>query len=129
MKDATRKLKINPLKTIRNDAGLWEMIDGATEKPLVLILTSEQYCQPCQTLAPHLHPLATEYKDKLVFARCDPDRIEDSTMDELGIDGVPTLLFIFDDEIIDQYDGFDGDLDDVHAFLDHNIGEWKKERK
>ena len=121
------KLKINPLKTIRNDAGLWEAIDGAKSRPLVLVLTSEEYCQPCQLLHPYLHPLATEYADKLMFVTCNPDRIEDQSMDELNVDGVPTILFIFDDEILDQYDGFDGDIDDVHAFLEHNLKEWKKE--
>jgi len=123
----TKKLKINPLKTVRNDAGLWELIDGATEKPLLLILTSEEYCQPCQLLHPCLRPLADEYSDKLTIAKVDPGKIEDESMDELDVDGVPTLLFVFKDEILDQYDGFDGDMDDVHAFLDHNIGEWEKE--
>ena len=121
------KLKINPLKTIRNDAGLWETIGMATEKPLVLILTSEEYCQPCQVLHPFLQPLAVKYVDRLSFAKCNPDKIAEKSMEEMDVDGVPTMLFVFNEEILDQYDGFDGDIDDVHAFLEHNLKEWKKE--
>jgi len=35
--------------------------------------------------------------------------------------GFLRYCLIFDDEILDQYDGFDGDIDDVHAFLEQQL--------
>ena len=120
------KLKISALKVARNDAGLWDLINNAKAKPLLLILTSEAYCAPCLALHPFLKPMAEQYSEVLTV-KCNPDNIEDKSMEELGVDGVPTMLFIFKNEVIDQYDGFSGDIDNVHEFVKHNIAEWKKE--
>ncbi len=78
-------------------------------------------------LAPFLQPLAVKYADRLSFAKCNPDKIAEKSMEEMDVDGVPTMLFVFNEEILDQYDGFDGDIEDVHVFLEHNLKEWKKE--
>lgn len=127
MSEPTKKIKLNPLKTVRNDAGLWELINNADKQPLLLILTSEQYCAPCLELHPFLKPLAEKYADKMTVVKCNPDNIDDQSMEELGVDGVPTLLFVADDEVLDEYDGFSGDIDNVYEFIDHNFKVWEKE--
>ena len=117
---ARDSLKLTTLKIIRDDDTLWHLVDKATKQPLILVLTSEQFCQPCKELHPHLKPLADEYEGRLTFAKADPEDMEDDTMTDLDVDAVPTILFIYQGEVIDQYDGFEN-IADLKKFLNENL--------
>ena len=74
------------------------------ENPVVVDFWAT-WCQPCLMMAPVFESLATEYGDKMTFAKIDTDENED-TMARFGIQGIPTLLFFFKGQLVEQLVGY-----------------------
>jgi thioredoxin 1 len=62
------------------------------------------WCGPCRMVAPVLDELAKEYGDKLVIAKVNTDENPQWAM-HYGVQGIPTMLFVKDGELVDQIVG------------------------
>ncbi|MEC9476638.1 MAG: thioredoxin [Planctomycetota bacterium] len=66
---------------------------------------SATWCGPCKTLEPIVEQLASEFSDKGVkVGKVDIDQAPDLAV-KFGIQGVPTLLFFKDGEVVDRMSG------------------------
>lgn len=59
------------------------------------------WCGPCRMIAPVLEEVAIENKGKIIIAKVNIDENPQWAMD-LGVQGIPTLLFIAEGEIKDR---------------------------
>ena len=62
------------------------------------------WCGPCHMIAPVLEEVAKEYEGKILIAKVNTDENPQLAMD-LGVQGIPTLLFIADGEVKDHQVG------------------------
>lgn len=63
------------------------------------------WCGPCKTIEPIVEQLANEYSDKGVkVGKVDIDQAPDLAV-KFAIQGVPTLLFFKDGEVVDRMSG------------------------
>ena len=63
------------------------------------------WCGPCKTLEPVVSQLADEYADKgIKIGKVDIEQAEGLAV-KYGIQGVPTLLFFKDGEVVNQMTG------------------------
>jgi len=62
------------------------------------------WCGPCRMIAPVLDDLAKEYGEKLVIAKVNTDENPSYAM-QFGVQGIPTMLFIKDGELVDRMVG------------------------
>ena len=62
------------------------------------------WCGPCHMIAPFLEDIAKEYDGKLVVAKVNTDENPDWAM-HYGVQGIPTLLFVANGEIVDRQVG------------------------
>jgi len=62
------------------------------------------WCGPCRMIAPVLEEVAEDYEDKIVIAKVNTDENPQWAMD-FGVQGIPTLLFIVNGEVIDHQVG------------------------
>lgn len=61
-----------------------------SDKP-VLVDFFANWCGPCKMIAPYLDDLATEFKDKVTFAKLDVDQ-NGMAPAKYGVRGIPTLI-------------------------------------
>jgi thioredoxin 1 len=84
--------------------------DAAFEKvvlqnPLPVIVDFwAPWCGPCKMIAPALEKIAKEYSGKLVVAKVNTDENPQYAM-KYGVQGIPTLLFIFGGKVIHRQVG------------------------
>jgi thioredoxin 1 len=62
------------------------------------------WCGPCRMVAPILDDLAGEYDGKIVIAKVNTDENPQYAI-KYGVQGIPTMLFIRDGELVDQMVG------------------------
>jgi thioredoxin 1 len=62
------------------------------------------WCGPCRMLAPVFEELSAEYAGKVVFAKINTDENQD-TPAQLGIRGIPTLIFFAEGQAVDRMVG------------------------
>lgn len=62
------------------------------DKPAIIDFYAS-WCGPCNSIAPILEELATEYKDKIYIYKIDTDK-EQELSAVFGIRSIPTLLFV-----------------------------------
>lgn len=62
------------------------------------------WCGPCKMIAPILDKLAKEYEGKLIVAKINTDDHQ-KRMQEFGIQGIPTLLFVANGKIVHRQVG------------------------
>jgi len=62
------------------------------------------WCGPCRMIAPVLDDLAKQYGEKLVIAKVNTDENPQYAM-QFGVQGIPTMLFIKDGELVDRMVG------------------------
>lgn len=62
------------------------------DEPLVIDAYAD-WCGPCQMMAPEFEDAAKELKGKVRFVKLDTD-LDPEMSDRLGINGLPTLLFL-----------------------------------
>lgn len=64
----------------------------------VLIDFYAEWCAPCKKMAPYLDKMSKEMADKLVIIRIDADKNK-TLVDQLKVDGLPTLLLYENKEL------------------------------
>ncbi len=62
------------------------------------------WCNPCKMVAPTLEKLATEYAGKLLIAKVNVDN-DQKYAQQYGVQGIPTMLFISNGNIVHQQVG------------------------
>jgi len=76
----------------------------------VLINFYAEWCAPCKKMAPFIAKMTTEMDDKVTIIRIDADANK-SLMEELKIDGLPTLLLYENKELQWKNAGFISEAD------------------
>ena len=61
-------------------------------------------CGPCRAIAPRVEAVAEKYADRLKLVRVNIDE-QPALASSYGIQGIPTLLFFKDGEIVDTIVG------------------------
>jgi thioredoxin 1 len=62
------------------------------------------WCTPCKMVAPTLEKLAAEYEGKLLVAKVNVDN-DQKYAQQYGVQGIPTMLFISNGNIVHQQVG------------------------
>jgi thioredoxin 1 len=62
------------------------------------------WCTPCKMVAPTLEKLAAEYAGKLLVAKVNVDN-DQKYAQQYGVQGIPTMLFISNGNIVHQQVG------------------------
>jgi thioredoxin 1 len=84
--------------------------DAAFEKSVlqspipVLVDFWAPWCMPCRMVAPSLEKLAQEYAGRLLIAKVNTEEDQEWAM-HYGVQGIPTMLFIKDGQVIHQQVG------------------------
>jgi len=84
--------------------------DAAFEKSVlqspipVLVDFWAPWCMPCRMVAPSLEKLAQEYAGRLLIAKVNTEEDQEWAM-HYGVQGIPTMLFIKDGQVIHQQIG------------------------
>lgn len=74
-----------------------------SNKP-VLVDFWAPWCGPCRAIAPVVEELASQFGDKVKFAKCNVDE-NPATPTKYGIKSIPTLIFFKDGEVQDKIIG------------------------
>jgi len=72
-------------------------------KGIVMVDVWAPWCMPCKIIGPVVEELADEYEGRVVVGKLNSD--ENQKSHELGIRGIPTLLFFKDGKRVDQIVG------------------------
>ncbi len=62
------------------------------------------WCGPCRMIAPAIEQLAREYEGRVIVAKVNTDHNGELAV-SYGIQGIPTLLFIKNGEVVDRITG------------------------
>ncbi len=62
------------------------------------------WCGPCRMIAPTIEELAREYEGRVIVAKVNTDHNAELAM-SYGIQGIPTLLFVKDGQVVDRITG------------------------
>ena len=71
----------------------------------VLVDFWAEWCGPCKMLGPVIDRLAKANEGKITIGKMNVDENQD-TPQKFGIQGIPTLLFFKNGEVVDQIVGF-----------------------
>ncbi len=71
----------------------------------VLVDFWAEWCGPCKMLSPVIDRLAKANEGKITVGKMNVDENQD-TPQKFGIQGIPTLLFFKNGEVVDQIVGF-----------------------
>lgn len=81
----------------------FEKVVMQSELPVIVDFWAP-WCNPCKMIAPTLEKLAEELDGKLVIAKINTDD-HAAWMQKFGIQGIPTLLFVFDGKVVHRQVG------------------------
>ncbi len=87
-----------------------------SEMPVVVDFWAP-WCMPCRMVAPTLEKLAAEYDGRALIAKVNTDENTRWAI-EHGVQGIPTLLFVKDGQVIDRIVGV-VPADQIRQQLEH----------
>ena len=93
----------------------FEQVVMKSELPVVVDFWAP-WCGPCKMLAPILDQAAKEYAGKIIVAKVNIDDEVDTAVN-LGIQSIPTMLFVRNGEIVNKTVG-SKPLDQVYELID-----------
>ena len=76
----------------------------SSNQRLVLVDFWASWCGPCQSIAPILEQLATEYEGKLLVVKIDTDA-EQALAQQYGVRSLPTMMVFRDGQVVEQIIG------------------------
>ena len=71
---------------------------------LVVVDFWAPWCSPCKRIAPVLEQIAAEQEGRLIVAKVNTDEDPQWAI-HYGVQGIPTLLFVRDGEVVDRQTG------------------------
>jgi len=74
-------------------------------KGLYMVDFYADWCGPCKMMAPIVEKIAKEFEGKINVCKINVDD-SSKTSSKYGIQGIPTIIFFKDGEIVDNYVGF-----------------------
>ena len=85
----------------------------------VLVDFWAEWCGPCKALAPKLDEIAEKYSDRLVVAKVDIDKNQE-TPAFYGVRGIPALILFKEGQQVDQIVG-NHPIEDIQALIDKHL--------
>ncbi len=85
-----------------NDANFDEIV-LKSDKPVIVDFWAE-WCGPCRMIAPIVHEIAEDFKDRALVCKVDVDSSTE-VASRFGIRNIPTILFFKDGVIADKQVG------------------------
>ncbi len=72
--------------------------------PLIIVDTWAEWCAPCKAIAPVFEKLASQYSEKLTFAKVNTDENLDFAR-TFKVLSIPTFLVFKDGELVNKWSG------------------------
>lgn len=83
--------------------GTFDELVLKSDKPVIVDFWAE-WCGPCRMVAPIVHEIGEEYKDRAVVVKLDVDGNPDVS-NKFGIRNIPTILFFKGGQVVDKQVG------------------------
>ena len=91
----------------------------ASRTTLIVVDFWAPWCQPCKSLLPIMEKLAEEYAGGFILAKVNIDD-EQELAAQFGVRSVPTVKFVFDGALVDEFTGALPESE-VRGFLDRHL--------
>lgn len=76
------------MKEITNSKDIKKHLES---QEIVYLYMAAEWCGPCRAFSPIVKELSLEFKDKVLFIKCDVDKVSDLAQ-EYGVRGIPTSI-------------------------------------
>jgi len=95
-----------------------DIVEASKAQP-VLVDFWATWCEPCKTLMPVLEKLSSEYNGQFRLAKVEIDQ-EQNIATQFAVRSVPTVKFVINGEIVDEFTGALPESD-IRAFINKHI--------